>query len=99
MNHLGYGDTDFNTELAAFRAIIDTVESPVLRPALTNAHRVGADFEFTFQPQPGRAHRVLGSSNLTDWTTLRNYAATTNPIVFRETNAPPPRRFYRAVTP
>ena len=99
VNHLGYGDTDFNTELAGFRALIDTVQPLVLRPPLTGARRVGADFEFGFQPQAGRACRVLGSSNLTDWTTLRNYAATTNAILFRDTNAPPPRRFYRAVTP
>ena len=99
VNHLGYGDTDFNTELAGFRALIDTVQPPVPRPPLTGARRVGADFEFGFQPQAGRTCRVLGSSNLTDWTTLRNYAATTNAILFRDTNAPPPRRFYRAVTP
>ena len=99
VNHLGFGDTDFSTELAGFRALIDTVEPPVLRPPLTNARRVREDFEFGFQPQRGRTYRVLGSSNLTDWTTLRTYAATTNAILFRDTNAPPPRRFYRAVTP
>ena len=75
------------------------MQPPVVRPLLTNARRVGADFEFAFEPQRGRTYRVLGSSNLTDWTTLRNYAATTNAILFRDTNAPPPRRFYRAVTP
>ena len=72
---------------------------PAMRPPLTNARRVREDFEFGFQPQRGRTYRVLGSANLTDWTTLRTYAATTNAILFRDTNAPPPRRFYRAVTP
>lgn len=99
VNHLGYGDTDFNQELANFRAIIDTVQPPVTRPQLSAARRVGADFEFTFQPQRGRTYRVEASTNLTSWATLRTYPATTNAIVFRDTNAPPAQRFYRAVTP
>ena len=99
VNHLGYGDTDFNAELASFRAIIDTVQAPAAAPLLTATRRVGADFEFGFQPQRGRTYRVEASTNLAAWTTLRTYSATTNPIVFRDTNAPPPRRFYRAATP
>jgi thiol-disulfide isomerase/thioredoxin len=99
VNHLGYGDTDFNTELAAFRATIDTVQPPVLAPRLASARRIGADFEFGFQPQPGRSYRVQGSTNLIDWATLRILAGSTNAIVFRDTNAPSPRRFYRALTP
>ena len=99
MNHLGYGDTDFNQELASFRAIIDTVQTPAPAPQLSAARRAGADFEFTIQTQTRYSYRVQGSTNLTDWTTLRTIAGSNTPIRFRDTNAPPPRRFYRAVTP
>lgn len=99
VNHLGYGDTDFNQELANFRAVIDTVQAPVPAPQLSAAHRTGSDFEFTLQTQTGRSYRVQGSTNLTDWTTLRTLTGTNTPTVFRDTNAPPARRFYRAVTP
>lgn len=99
VNHLGYGDTDFNQELANFRALIDTVQPPAVPPQLANARRLGADFEFSFQPQRGRTNRVEASTNLTSWSTLRTYPPTTNVIVFRDTNVPPARRFYRTVTP
>ena len=99
VNHLGYGDTDFNQELANFRAIIDQVQALASPPQLSAARVVGADFEFTLQTQPGLTYRVQGSSNLTEWATLRTINGSTNPVVFRDTNAPPPRRFYRAVTP
>jgi thiol-disulfide isomerase/thioredoxin len=99
VNHLGYGATDFNQELANFRAIIDTVQPPASPPRLSAPHRVGSDFEFALQAQLGRTYRVQGSTNLIDWTTLRTLSGSTNSIVFRDTNAPPTRRFYRAVTP
>jgi thiol-disulfide isomerase/thioredoxin len=99
VNHLGYGETDFNQELANFRAVIDTVQAPIVPPRLSAPRRVGADFEFALQTQPGRTYRVQGSTNLTDWATLRTISGSTNAIVFRDTNAPPPRRFYRVVTP
>lgn len=99
VNHLGYGDTDFSTELVAFRAAIDAVQPAIVPPRMTNAHRVGADFEFNYNAQPGRNYRVLASSNLTAWTTLRTNVGSTNTVVFRETNAPPGKRFYRVVTP
>lgn len=99
VNHLGYGDTDFNQELANFRAIIDTVQAPAPAPQLSAARKVGADFEFALQTQAGRSYRVQGSTNLADWTTLRTLTGSNAPIVFRDTNAPPARRFYRAVTP
>lgn len=99
VNHLGYGDTDFNPELASFRAIINTVQAPVVAPQLSAAHIVGSSFEFTLQTQRGRSYRVQGSTNLADWTTLRTIPGTNTPTVFRDTNAPPSRRFYRTVTP
>jgi thiol-disulfide isomerase/thioredoxin len=99
VNHLGYGDTDFNTELASFRAAIDQVQAPVPAPQLSGARAIGANFEFTLQTQAGRSYRVQGSDNLTDWTTLATISGSASPILFRDTNAPPSRRFYRAVTP
>ena len=99
VNHLGYGDTDFNQELAAFRAVIDTVQPSVPRPTLSAPRRIGLDFEFTMNTQTGRTYRVQASTNLVNWTTIRTITGSANPIAFRDTNAPPTRRFYRAVTP
>lgn len=99
VNHLGYGQTDFNATIAGFRAIIDSVQPPMVPPQLTGARRVGADFEFNFQTQPGRTYRVLGGTNLVGWTALRTNAGTTNLTTFRHTNAPAPQYFYRVVTP
>lgn len=99
VNYLGFGQTDFNATLASFRTIIDTVQPPLLAPLMTNAKRIGADFEFNFQTQLGRSYRVQGSTNLTSWTTLKTISGTNIPTVFRHTNAPPARQFYRVVTP
>jgi thiol-disulfide isomerase/thioredoxin len=99
VNHLGYGDTQFNTELASFRAAIDQVQAPVVAPQLSAAHFAGPAFEFTLQTQPGRSYRVQGSDDLSNWITLRTVPGTNTPVIFRDTNAPPARRFYRAVTP
>jgi len=99
VNHLGYGDTQFNTELASFRAAIDQVQAPVPAPQLGAARVAGSDFEFTLHTQPGRSYRVQGSDNLANWITLRTITGTNAPVLFRDTNAPPARRFYRAVTP
>src|SRR5882672_7358914 len=60
VNHLGYGDTDFNQELASFRALINTVQTPAPAPQFSAAHRAGSDFEFTLQTQAGRSYRVQG---------------------------------------
>lgn len=99
VNHLGYGDTDFNVELASFRAAINQVQAPIAPPQLSGVRMAGSDFEFTLQTQPGRSYRVQGSGNLADWTTLRTITGSSPPIVFRDTNVPSARRFYRAVTP
>ncbi len=99
VNHLGYGQTDFNATLAGFRTVIDTVQSAIV-PALLNApRRIGADFEFKFQTQPGRSYRVLNSTNLVNWTTLQTLPGPTNATTFRHTNAPSAQSFYRVVTP
>ena len=99
VNHLGFGDTDFSTEVVNFRAAIDAVQPPVIPPVMTNAQRVGANFQFNFQTQPGRNYRVLGSTNLTSWTAIRTNAGSTNITQFIHTNAPAGRYFYRVVTP
>lgn len=99
VNHLGYGDTDFNQELAGFRTIIDMVRTRVAAPQLGTPQFVGSDFEFTLQTQIGATYRVQGSTNLFDWITLRTISGTNTPTIFRDTNAPPLRRFYRTITP
>lgn len=106
VNYQGYGQTDFNTTLAGFRAIIDTVQAgvtntppPVVPSQLSNPHRVGNDFEFTIQTQPGLSYQVLGSTNLANWLTLQTINATTNTEIFHHTNAPAEKNFYRVVTP
>ena len=99
VNYLGYGQTDFNQTLAGFRAVIDTVQAPVPAPQISAPHIAGADFEFTLATQTGRTYRVEISTNLVNWTTLRSVTGSASPILFRDTNAPPAGRFYRAVTP
>lgn len=100
VNHLGYGDTDFNIELANFRAVIDQVQAAPQRPQLNSARRLdNGTFEFNLQAAPGRNYRVEASDNLTTWMTIANVAGSTNAIVVRDTNAPPTQRYYRAVTP
>ena len=102
VNEQKYGTTDFNQTLAGYRAIIDTVQPPVILPPppqISAPHRIGADFEFTLATQTGRTYRVEVSSNLVSWTTLRTLAGSSSPVLVRDTNAPPPARFYRAVTP
>ncbi len=99
VNHLGYGETDFNQELANFRAQIDSVQPGLTAPVLSDPQRIGADFQFHFPTQPGVSYRVLGSTNLTDWTTLQTLNATNSTALFRHTNAPASGNFYRVVTP
>jgi thiol-disulfide isomerase/thioredoxin len=99
VNHLGYGDTDFNQELANVRAIINSVQPGVSAPELAAPRRVGADFEFDLVTQPNRAYRVQASTDLLNWITLRTVNGSGNLITVRDTNAPPAGRFYRAVSP
>ncbi len=100
VNHLGYGDTDFNLELASFRAVIDQVQAGTQQPQLRSARRLdNGTFEFNLQAAPGRNYRVEASDNLTTWMTIANVAGSSSAIVVRDTNAPSTRRFYRAVTP
>ena len=96
VNYQGYGQTDFNQKLAEFRAVIDTVQLPAPPPQVSAPHTVGADFEFTLAMQTGRTYRVEISTNLVNWTTLRSVTGSATPILFRDTNAPPTLRFYRA---
>lgn len=99
VNHLGYGDTDFNTELAAFRALIDQVQPASVALLLSEAHIFGSSFEFSLQTQPGRSYRVQSASILNEWTTLATFKGTNTLITFRDTNAPQSERFYRVLSP
>ena len=102
VNEQKYGTTDFNTTLAGYRAIIDTVQPPVVLPPpplLTVPRPLGTNFEFTLNLQTNRGYRVEVSTNLVNWTTLRSITSGVSSVVFRDTNASATRRFYRAVTP
>lgn len=98
VNHLGYGETDFNVELANFRAAIDRVRLPAVAPQLTGADFAGGVFEFSFQAQSSNNYRVDGSTNLSSWTTVTNISTSTNRLTIRDSTANP-RRFYRVVVP
>ncbi len=99
VNHLGYGDTDFNQELAGFRTIIDGVQAPVTAPRLSAPQRDGSDFVFNLLTEFNRSYRVQVSTNLANWTTLQTVNGTGGSMTIRDTDAPPEGRFYRAVTP
>ncbi len=99
VNHLGYGQTDFNATLAGIRAVIDTVQSPAPPPQLTVPKRNGTNFEFNFTALSNRVYRVQTSTNLTNWTTWRTISNVTGSVLVRDTNAPSPGRMYRTVTP
>ena len=99
VNHLGYGQTDFNATLASFRTIIDTVQSPAPPPRLTVPKGIGTNFEFSFTALSNRVYRVQTSTNLTNWVTWRTISNATGNVLVRDTNAPLSGRVYRAVTP
>ena len=105
VNYQGYAQTDFNSKLAEFRAVIDTVQPAAVvpplpsAPQLSNARRIGADFEFTLTAPTNATYRIEASANLTAWNTLDTLPFTGAPILFRETNVPAGPRFYRAVAP
>jgi hypothetical protein len=94
----GGGALDFTARIAAWRALIDSVQAPP--PRLTNAPLAGGSFEFTFPGQRGRTNRVECSTNLLNWVAITNYFGTNAPIRFRDTNLPAnEERFYRVVRP
>ena len=99
VNHLGYGQNDFHQTLAGFRSVIDTVQSAAPPPQLAAPRRTGTNFDFNFTAQTNRIYRVQTSTNLTNWVTLRSVSNVVGNTLFRDTNAPPSGRFYRAVTP
>ncbi len=102
VNEQKYGTTDFNTTLAGYRAIIDTVQPPAVPPLpslLTAPRWNGTNFEFTFSTQTNRIYRVEVSTNLVNWTTLRSVTNVVGAQLFRDTNAPLTRRFYRTIAP
>ena len=93
----GGGTTDFSTQIASWRNILDAVQAPP--PKITDVRAtLGGVFRFTVPAQRGRINRVEGTTNFTDWTTITNITGTNAPVIVRETNIfPNPRRFYRVV--
>ena len=99
VNHLGYGDRNFNDELANFRSIIDSVQPGLSFTVLENPRFFEDNFEFQFQTQSGQTYRVQQSSNLVDWTTIQTITGTDLPAIFRHPNAPADANYYRVATP
>ena len=98
-NHLGYGQTDFNQVLAGFRTVIDSVQPAIVQPELVNQRLTNSAFEFQLLSQPGRTWLLQSSTNSADWVTLKTVTPTNASTWIRDTGAPAPRRFYRAVLP
>lgn len=99
VNHLGFGDRNFNQEIASFRSMIDSVQPGLTIPVLEKPRLLDANFEFQFQTQSGQTYRVQESSNLVDWTTIQTLTGTDLPLIFRHSNAPSDGNYYRVVTP
>ncbi|MSU56822.1 MAG: hypothetical protein EXS35_01320 [Pedosphaera sp.] len=67
----------------------------------TNAVRApGGPFHVELSGEFDRFYRIEGSTNLTDWQPLAEILATNATFTFTESSsgAPPPRKYYRAVT-
>ena len=99
IDSLNYGQTDFTSTLATFRATIDAVQAPVKPPRLMNHQRSKTDFSFDVVTQPGRTYRVQYTTNLVNWLTLTNITGTNTLQNIRHLNPPASRSFYRLVTP
>jgi hypothetical protein len=99
VNHLGFGDRNFNDEIASFRSMIDSVQPGLTIPVLEKPQLLDANFEFQFQTQSGQTYRVQESSNMVDWTTIETITGTDLRRIFRHPNAPSNGNFYRVVTP
>jgi hypothetical protein len=72
--------------------------APVSVPLQINAFQVSpAQLTFTIATTPDQSYTILGSANLTDWTTIVDqFTATNNPTVRNVSwPAPPPLNFFR----
>lgn len=94
----GGGATDFSTQIAGWRNIIDAVQAPP--PKITDV-RLGANaFRFTIPAQRGRTNRVDYTTDFREWAALTNVFGTNAPVVVRDTNVlVTPQRFYRVIRP
>ncbi|MBM3847493.1 MAG: TlpA family protein disulfide reductase [Verrucomicrobia bacterium] len=99
VNHLGYGDRDFNLELANFRSRIDAVQAPPPPPLLLSTPQVasGANPSFTVQAPAGTRIDVQHSEDLSSWTLLQSIDGTGEPVVVTDPNPSPAQRYYRAI--
>ena len=88
------GSSDMSSSINQWRGVIDSVYAPP--PQLTNVHRAGNAFEFTFLRQRGRTNRVECTTDYVNWTVLTNVLGQNGPFTFRDTNAlSNGSRFYR----
>jgi hypothetical protein len=81
-----------------------TVTNKVLVPPTMQVGRVVENaYQFSFFAPAGQTYRVLATSDLTaplnTWTVLTNGTFTGDPMVFVDTSAALPQRFYRIASP
>ena len=84
----GYWDLD-NVRLAS-----------TLAPKIVNLVRTNGQFQFTLQSEPGLTFQIVASTNLTmpssNWTSVGFATNVTGAILFVDTSANFPQRFYQA---
>lgn len=100
VNHLGYGQTDFSQLIVAWRGLINKVQ-PAPEPLLLRAPTLTSEqgFGFELRVPIGRTARIEHTMNLLGWELLTTIPGNSNRVIFRDTNAPQSRRYYRAVIP
>jgi hypothetical protein len=97
VNQGSFGETDFSQEIAAWRAIIDSVKAP--RPRLAQPAIVSSEFQFTLPGQRGQTNRVEVSSNLREWSIVTNLIGTNASVTLRQPAATTGQRYYRVARP
>jgi len=98
-SQLGYGQTQFPIE--AFRSAIDAIQKPVAvaGPATLSEVRLAAngDVMFTLQGTVGGTYHIESSTDLQRWEIRYSVTLESGAASITDQDAPPERRFYRAV--
>ncbi len=99
VNHLGYGDSDFSTELASFRAKIDAVKAAPPAPLMLSVPLLmtGGPVQFAVNVPPGRKARVEISEDLSQWGLLREITGGNEPVTVEDGNTSSTQRYYRVL--
>ncbi len=94
-NHGGYGAVDFSAEIAAWRAIIDSVQAPP--PLLEQPVMISDDkISFTLSGRPGLGYRIQASPDLVNWSVVATVTNDASGLSRFTNQLQSPRQFYRA---